>query len=467
VLLRGCAVTARGGARDAQTVSPTSPKFPPGLHNAFLFSAFNALSYQIILSSPMILYARSLGASATILGVIAGMMPLLVIFQIPAASHINRIGYRRFVLAGWSTRVGFIFAMALVPLLGGLLNPGNSLALLLALLFCFNLSRGISSCAWLPWIAALVPAELRGRYLARDAAVQSVASLVTFLVAAASLAGRTQPWQFALLFAYSALTGAVSLVFLKRMPDVPPPKEPAVSATRVPWRAMARYAPFRKLLRTTVAWSVAYGGLTAFSVAFLKGQGGLAEGQILLITSVTYLGGLSSLWLLGSRLDHLGSKPVLGFCFCAWAAVLGGWTLLAGGALPTGLLPVLTLQLLMGLLAALVNMASTRLAMAVIPVMGRNHFFAIYSVVNNVTLGLAPIAWGLLIDALGTRAPVWLGIQWNRFTIFFAGAAGVFLLAAVLAGRLDEPKAASLEALLREILIQSPQRFWLRLWPRG
>ncbi len=49
-------------------------------------------------------------------------------------------------------------------------------------------------------------------------------------------------------------------------------------------------------------------------------------------------------------------------------------------------------------------MANTRLAMAVIPVMGRNHFFAIYSVVGNVTLGLAPIGWGLLIDAVGARA---------------------------------------------------------------
>lgn len=444
-----------------------SPRFPPGLHNAFLFSAFNALSYQIILASPMILYAKSLGASATILGLIAGMMPLLVIFQIPAASHINRIGYRRFVLAGWSTRVAFIFTMALVPLLGAFLNPGNCLALLLALLFCFNLSRGISSCAWLPWIAALIPADLRGKYLARDAAVQSMASLVTFLVAAAALAGQTQPWQFSVLFAYSAVTGAASLVFLKRMPDVTPPEEPSVSATRVPWLEMARYAPFRKLLRTTVAWSIAYGGLTTFSVAFLKVQGGLAEGKIMLITSITYLGGLSSLWLLGSRLDHLGSKPVLSFAYCFWVAVLAGWATLAGSVFPMRLAMVLALQLLMGLLAALVNMSNTRLAMAVIPVMGRNHFFAIYSVVNNVTLGLAPIAWGLLIDAVGRCAPVWLGVEWNRFTIFFAGAAGVFLLAAALARRLDEPKAASMEDLLREILIQSPQRFWLRLWPRG
>ena len=178
--------------------SAGAPKvaFPHGLHNAYLFAAFNALSYQIVLASPMILYAKSLGASATVLGVIAGMMPLLVIFQIPAASHINRVGYRKFVLAGWSTRVSFIFLIALVPLTGAFLNPANRLALLLALLFCFNLSRGISSCAWLPWITVLVPAELRGRYLTRDAAVQNLASFATFLAAAASLAGETRPWQF-------------------------------------------------------------------------------------------------------------------------------------------------------------------------------------------------------------------------------------------------------------------------------
>ncbi len=64
----------------------------------------------------MILYAKTLGASATVLGIIAGMMPLLVIFQIPAASYIPRLGFKRFVYAGWGTRVMFIFAMALVPL---------------------------------------------------------------------------------------------------------------------------------------------------------------------------------------------------------------------------------------------------------------------------------------------------------------------------------------------------------------
>src|SRR5437899_4745557 len=136
----------------SQPVLEESPRdqttFPPGLHNAFLFSTFNALSYQIVLSSPMVLYAKTLHASATVLGIIAGMMPLLVIFQIPAANFIPRVGFKRFVYAGWGTRVMFIFVMALVPLTARFLEAQTRLALILMLLFCFNLSRGISSCAW-------------------------------------------------------------------------------------------------------------------------------------------------------------------------------------------------------------------------------------------------------------------------------------------------------------------------------
>src|SRR5213594_5226660 len=101
----------------------------------------------MVLGSPMVLYAKSLDASATVLGIVAGMMPLLVIFQIPAANHVSRIGFKKFVYAGWGTRVMFIFAMSLVPLSGVFLNATTQLVLLLFLLFGLNLSRGISSCA--------------------------------------------------------------------------------------------------------------------------------------------------------------------------------------------------------------------------------------------------------------------------------------------------------------------------------
>src|SRR5947209_12253250 len=343
---------------ETSVLRPTkeSVSFPVGLHNAFLFSLFNALSYQIVLSSPMVLYARTLGASATVLGIMAGMMPFLVIFLFPASSYIPRIGFRRFLFAGWGTRVMFIFGMALVPLSAVFLDEKSRLGLMLMLLFCFNLSRGISSCAWLPWITALVPAGLRGKYLARDQAVQNFASFFTFLIAAGCLTGDTRGWQFAILFAFSAVMGAVSLSFLKRIPEVEIPPEGRESKGSVPWMEMGSYPPFRKLLLALVGYSIAYGGMTAFTVAFLKTEAGMSETKILLVTSVAFVGGLCSLWVLGSRLDRLGSKPVLTFCFVIWIAVLGGWIALSGGVVPVKLPVVLTLEYLMGLLAALVQM---------------------------------------------------------------------------------------------------------------
>jgi len=209
-----------------------------------------------------------------------------------------------------------------------------------------------------------VPPALRGKYLVRDAAVQNISSFVTFLVSAAVLAGNAQSWQFASLFAFSAVMGAVILVFLKRIPDVPTPEEPGVSTFRVPWVEMTRYAPFRKLLRTVVAWSVAYGGISAFTVAYLKSAAGMSEGKILLVSSAAFLGGLGSLWFLGVHLDRFGSKPVLGFSFAAWMAALAGWATLAGGILLPQLVTVLFLQCLMGLLGPIDIQLSHRIAQA-------------------------------------------------------------------------------------------------------
>ncbi len=440
--------------------------FPPGLANAYWFAAFNALSYQMILGSPVVLYAKTLGASATVLGLLVGMMPLLVIFQIPAANHIECVGYKRFVYAGWGTRVAFIFAIALVPLTGAFLNATTQLALLMFLLFGFNLSRGISSAAWLPWITALVPVAVRGRFLARDAACVHVASCATLVLAALCLGQPARQWQFAVIFAFSAFMGATSLSFLKKIPDAEPPEKPSASRVPVPWREIANYAPFRKLLRMNAAWAVAYGGLGAFTVAYLKTEAGMSEGAILLVTGMAFLGGLAGLVYFASRTDRLGSKPVLTFCLCLWNGIMLGWLALAARVVAPSFALVLFLELLMGFAYALVNMNNTRLAMLLAPVMGRNHFFALYSVVANVTLGLAPVGWGLVIDAFGERQVRWQNLELNRFSLFFGGVLAVFVLTLVLCRKLDEPKARDMDELIRELL-QSPQRLWLRLWPRG
>ncbi len=413
----------------------------------------------------MVLYAKTLGASATVLGIIAGMTPLLVIFQIPAAHFIPRVGYRRFVYGGWGMRVMFIFIIAVVPLTSSFQSAETRLAIILSLLFGFNLSRGISSAGWLPWMTALVPEDLRGKYLLRDAVAVNLGSGLVLLLAAFVLGRSPEPAHFTIVFAFSALAGAASLAFLKRIPETPVPVERSRSNAPVPWMDMLRFPPFLALLKTVVAWSIAYGGLTTFTVAFLKTEYGLADREILLANSITFLGGLGSIWFLGARLDHFGSKPVLTVSMTVWIVIVAGWALLAGKAGLSGFAFILILQLSMGLFAALVSISNMRLAMATIPVMGRDHFFAMYSFLTNLALGLSPLIWGLMIDFIGTRQIRRFGLEWNRFTCFFAAVILALIVTLCLTRRLHEPKAVSIDLLLKEILL-SPRRVFVRLWPR-
>jgi len=439
-------------------------KFPPGLNNAFLFATFNALSFQIVLGSPMVLYAKSLGASATVLGIIAGMMPLLVIFQIPAASYIGRIGYKKFVYAGWGSRVIFIFAIAVVPALV-FLKEESRLALILFLLFIFNLLRGISSAAWLPWISSLIPAGIRGRFLAIDQAFIGVASCLAFVISAAVIGNHPGPLLFCAIFFLSGINGAISLYFLKRIPDVPVPDEIKTSRQPVPWLAMLQHPPFKKLLIMNLGWSAAYGGMSAFTVSFLKTQTSMQEATILYVSSVFFLGALFSLWF-GARMDRLGSKPVMVFSSLLWLVIIGVWLLLAGKKLSPAPLLVLGLQFLMGLGASVFNMSNVRLTMVVTPELGRTHFFALYSVVANLSLGLSPVLWGLLIDLFAELNTTWHGFNWNRYTLFFLGTGACFLVTAWLKLRLEEPAAKSVDELVKEMFISSPQRMIARFWPR-
>jgi MFS family permease len=149
-----------------------------------------------------------------------------------------------------------------------------------------------------------------------------------------------------------------------------------------------------------------------------------------------------------------------------WLFICAGWTLVAGRVLQPTIVLVLVLQFLMGLGTVLINMSATRLAMIIVPEMGRAHFFALYSVVGSLALGISPVLWGVMIDALHPLDAAWGVIHCNRFSMFFAAAGLVFFATIVLARRLQEREAAPLEDLLRDLLIESPQRVWLRFWPR-
>jgi MFS family permease len=435
-LRREDALAAERRARQAQQ---DALRLPPGAYDANWFSLFNAVSWQITLGSPLILYAKSLGASATMLGVLAALTPLLVILQIPAAHLLPRYGYRKFVLAGWGSRTLCIFGLAAVPLLT-FIEDASRLALVLLLLFIFNLLRGMASGAWLPWISQIIPHAVRGKFLSRDQLFAQAGCLVSLGMAAFTLGVEAKPWQFSIVFLFSALGASMSLLFLRRMPDVTAPEELRKSGAPVPWLEMMRYRPFFRLTLFALMYMLAIGGVGVFAVAFMREWAHFGERSIVSLSVLSVLGAITVLPVTGRIIDRLGSKPVIITCVSLFVLIIGGWFLLASHVIAAGLLPCGVLLLLGGIAGVNYQVAANRLAMVIVPKTGSNHFFAMYTVIINIAAGLSPIGWGLLLDGLGGWQHATGTFHWNRFSVFFSLALLVMVCAAVFALRLLEQR---------------------------
>lgn len=392
--------------------------YPSGVFQAHWFALFNAVAFQIMMGAPVILYAKALGASSTVLGVIAALTPLMTIFQLPAARFLDVYGYKRFVLMGWGLRTVFIFLIAVIPLLG-FVDTTSKLALLMGALFVFNLLRGISSAAWLPWITLLVPEHIRGRFISNDQIFVHVGCLGALLASAWIMQGQVDDGEYALVFLLSAIGGFLSLIFIKRIPDIAPGEKMRHSAAPVPWRSMLAYVPFQRLLWFNLSFMVVLGGLGVFTVEYLREIPRFEPDTILFLSGLSFVGALLTLPFTGRLVDRLGSKPVLWVTISLFAGMVLGWGLLAGGVVPVTLFAVGALNFLSGIAGANFHLANSRLAMQTMPAMGRNHFFALFSVITSLGLGAAPVLWGASLDTLGTFELTTDWFTWRRHSTYF------------------------------------------------
>jgi len=157
----------------------------------------------------------------------------------------------------------------------------------------------------------------------------------------------------------------------------------------------------------------------------------------------------------------VGSKPILRFALGGFVLVLAGWLLIAGGVIPCSIPIVAALNFLTGLAAANFNVANTRIMMATMPEMGRNHFFALFTVITSLGLGAAPVMWGVTLDAIGTYEAATGWFTWRRHSIYFAVLLLLDIVAFLAVSGLQEGGAA------REgNVVAGRMRRYSRIWMR-
>ena len=438
------------------------PQMPAGIGNAYVFQVFNTMSFSIVVGMPMILLFKHLEASATILGLALALPALLNTLQIPAASIVERVGYRAFVIRGWTTRSLIILGMAAVAFLPGKIDRTTRIALLLFLLFLYNASRGFSVCGFLPWTTRLIPESLRGRYLSRDQMSTALSTLGTMLITAGFLKQAHSTAAFGWVLVVGFLAALASLWFLSRMPDAPVPKQNP-NAGPVPWKAMALHPPFFRLLVFNIAIVIPIAGSGVCWVPLLRDVYHFENWQFLAMMALYSAGSGLTLWGFGALADRVGSKPLLGVSSIMLVAHFSLWGAVAAGVLAPTLWVLVLLQLSSAFGLALLTLPNTRLLMAVVPEMGRSHFFALFSVVTSLVSGVFPILWGLLIDSLAGWKFRTGAIEWNQFSVCYALIVVTYLIAQIFRARLMESKAMPTDVFLHELLVKTPGRAITRL----
>ena len=391
-----------------------------GVFGFHWFNFYNAICFQIILGAPTVLLAKDLGATSTILGVIAAFTPLLTTLQLPAARYLEHYSYRSFALMGWGLRAIFIATSACVPLLF-FLSKGTRLWILLVSLFFFNVLRGFSSAAFLPWITGLLPSTARGRYIAVDSLFINGGSVFIMLLSALMMSGHVEAWRYSSVLWISVAGAIISLFYLRNIPDGRHSEVVKSSSAAVTWGRMFENLPFRNSILFSLLFTTVAGGLGVFPVEYLKVQAHFTPSAIYALSAGTFLAPLFVMQRVGRLIDRTGSIRILRVSVVSFAVVLGLWFAMSAGILPPDWKLVLLLNVTGGMAMSSFNMANLHLGMEVVPVEGRNHYFAVTTVITSFAMGVVPVLWGRALDALGSLDLVEGPFHLRRHSIYFLG----------------------------------------------
>jgi MFS family permease len=438
-----------------------SDTLPAKIQNAYWFQAFNAASWQICLGSPLILFARELGAPAVVLGILTGIGPLTLVLQLFVARYAERIGYRNLMLRGWSTRVAVLSVLMVLPLASPYIGAMTAVYAMVAVIFVFAVSKAVGISAWMPWVAAIVPRSVRGYYLSRDRAFISMSTLLTLAGSGVLLLGHSLTG-YSIVFLIGFLAGVVSLFFLRRIPDpikVVPVNEVPSDATRLGWRNVFCDIPFMRLILFSVAVQGVVTGSATFTLIFAREQVGLGDGVILWLTAGASLVGLFALQMLRHRADRTGSKPLLAFVLCWWVCYYLLWFALSINLINNRVLSVVLIMVTAGFFASMYDLAMTRLLMNLAgDRQGSAHYFALYSVIVSAVAGLGPIIWGSLLDILRDTTGDFLGFRLNQYSYVFALQFILLIFVGVMLAILREPNARQFRNVVVDAFVTSPAR---------
>jgi len=390
-------------------------------------------------------WALYLGCNPFWIGMLGALPFFAQLTQLPAAWFTAFAGQRRVAIAAVCASRQALLPLAALPFLD--VSQQTKQALLLGVAGLSALLGVLGNNAWVTWMGELVPRRIRGRYFGQRTAACTLAGTAASL-SAGLLLDRARYLQatgqaLAALALLSCAAGAITAVLMSRQHDPPPGRE------RHPRDFAAGLRPFmdpsaRSVMAYQVAWNASVGiAASFFSLHMLQNLEmgfALVAAQGASVAAIRIL--VAPLW--GKAIDRVGVRPILIACSFGIVAIPILWVV------PTRdcLWPIAFDALLSGVLWSGHGLASFQLPLAVAPSAGRSFYLAAFATVGGLSFALASTLGGAIATALPSHFVLW-GRPMVRLHALFLFSSLARMGAAMLALRIREPRAGSVDELLR------------------
>jgi len=354
----------------------------------------------------LVALALHLGASNFVIGLLAGIVPIMQLLQIPAIFLVERARNRRAVatLASLFSRA-FLLVIAFIPFL---LSGQAALTLLLGTVTLKAALSAVANCSWNSWMRDVIPQSILGNFYSKRIRLATVAT-VTFSIAAGAFVDAwtkhypdMQIHAYSLLFFAGFLAGmaGVCLLALTPEPRMTPAQGSFVSRLVKPFQD----ANFRRLLFFLGSWSFAANLAAPFFTVYMLQQLDLPMSLIIGLGVLSQTVNFSLLQFWGSFSDKFSNKAVLSFCVPLFFICVFAWTFTK---LPTKhflTMPMLiAIHIALGVATAGTTLSTGNIGMKLAPRGEATSYLAAGAMVNNLAAGLAPIFGGQFADSFAFR----------------------------------------------------------------
>jgi len=398
--------------------------------------------------------AGALGASDLLFGILTAIPMFGTLLQIPAALLVSRTKKRKaYMLTFGLVSRSLWVLVGLVPFFIPVQPGWLRIWTLIFLIGISSLGGSFINVCFTPWMADIIPIDIRGRWLSMRDKILSILSVAFGLLVARLLDVMPGFTGYAVVFVMGGIFGVLDMLSFLGVKDVPMNTESGVKVITV-FRGMIADRPFFRFLLFWTVWSFTSNIAGPYFIRYALGPLQLSFLNVTLGSQVT--GAVFAVMVLshwGRLMDRYGNKPVL-WISCLVAAINPIVWLFSTVGSP---LTLFLFNAVGGLVWGASGLAVMNNLLRISPEAQRPSYVAVFTAITSIGGSfLGVLTGGVLLqgiqDTVSARNLTFFGAVPNHYLIVFLISA-VLRLATILLflPKMENEKPFTTREMLRDI----------------